>query len=134
MPLTSPAYPPGPYRFINREYLNITYRTNSKRLRALVPEPLLPDDDTVKNTSSSACRIQLASVTTPGAARKICTDPVFWSCLAAKKRLASGSHRALGGRTHRREPTWMDGTAEPPAKPCPMLARPRDRGCRESAF
>ncbi|MGD7086068.1 hypothetical protein ACQCR9_26350, partial [Ralstonia pseudosolanacearum] len=25
--LTSPAYPPGPYRFINREFLIITYRT-----------------------------------------------------------------------------------------------------------
>ena len=28
MPLTNPAYPPGPYRFVNREYLNITYRTD----------------------------------------------------------------------------------------------------------
>jgi hypothetical protein len=48
MPLTSPAYPPGPYRFINREYLIITYRTDPEKLRALVPEPLLPDGDTVK--------------------------------------------------------------------------------------
>jgi acetoacetate decarboxylase len=48
MPLTSPAYPPGPYRFINREYLIITYRTDPEKLRALVPEPLLPDSDTVK--------------------------------------------------------------------------------------
>src|SRR5215471_2425416 len=28
MPLTNPAYPIGPYRFYNREYLIITYRTN----------------------------------------------------------------------------------------------------------
>ena len=28
MPLTSPAYPVGPYRFRNREYLIITYRTD----------------------------------------------------------------------------------------------------------
>ena len=28
MPLTSPAFPPGPYRFINREYLIITNRTD----------------------------------------------------------------------------------------------------------
>jgi len=34
MPLTSPAYPPGPYRFINREYLIITYRTDPDKLRA----------------------------------------------------------------------------------------------------
>ena len=39
MPLTSPAYPPGPYRFVNREYLIITYRTDPARLRAVVPEP-----------------------------------------------------------------------------------------------
>jgi acetoacetate decarboxylase len=40
MPLTSPAYPRGPYRFVNREYLIITYRTDPARLRAVVPEPL----------------------------------------------------------------------------------------------
>ena len=40
MPLTSPAYPPGPYRFINREFLVITYRTDPEKLRAVVPEPL----------------------------------------------------------------------------------------------
>jgi hypothetical protein len=41
MPLTSPAYPPGPYRFIDRKYLIITYRTDPQRLRAVVPEPLV---------------------------------------------------------------------------------------------
>jgi acetoacetate decarboxylase len=40
MPLTAPAYPPGPYRFVDREFLVITYRTDPGRLRALVPEPL----------------------------------------------------------------------------------------------
>ena len=44
MPLTSPAYPPGPYRFIDREYLIITYRTDPAKLRALVPEPLEIDE------------------------------------------------------------------------------------------
>jgi acetoacetate decarboxylase len=48
MPLTSPAFPPGPYRFIDREYLVITYRTDPERLRAVVPEPLLPDAPLVK--------------------------------------------------------------------------------------
>ena len=28
MPLTSPAYPIGPYRFYNREFLIIAYRTD----------------------------------------------------------------------------------------------------------
>ena len=40
MPLSSPAYPIGPYRFRNREYLIITYRTDPQKLRELVPEPL----------------------------------------------------------------------------------------------
>jgi acetoacetate decarboxylase len=40
MPLTSPAFPIGPYRFCNREYLIITYRTDPAKLRELVPEPL----------------------------------------------------------------------------------------------
>jgi len=40
MPLTSPAYPKGPYRFIHREFFVITYRTDPERLRAVVPEPL----------------------------------------------------------------------------------------------
>lgn len=40
MPLTNPSFPPGPYRFFNREYLIITYRTEPDALRAVVPEPL----------------------------------------------------------------------------------------------
>ncbi len=48
MPLTSPAYPPGPYRFVNREFLIITYRTDPAKLRAVVPEPLELDGAVVK--------------------------------------------------------------------------------------
>jgi len=48
MPLTSPAYPIGPYRFVNREYLIITYRTDPEKLRAVVPEPLQIDEPIVK--------------------------------------------------------------------------------------
>src|ERR1700726_4145404 len=40
MPLTQPAYPRGPYRFVDREYFIITYRTDPEKLHALVPEPL----------------------------------------------------------------------------------------------
>ena len=40
MPLTSPSFPPGPYRFVNREYMIITYRTDPDALRAVIPEPL----------------------------------------------------------------------------------------------
>jgi acetoacetate decarboxylase len=48
MPLTSPAYPIGPYRFFNREYLIITYRTDPAKLREIVPEPLQIDEPLVK--------------------------------------------------------------------------------------
>ena len=48
MPLTSPAFPPGPYRFKNREFLIVTYRTDSDALRAVVPEPLQFTDAIVK--------------------------------------------------------------------------------------
>ncbi|MBN8890591.1 MAG: acetoacetate decarboxylase [Rhodospirillales bacterium 70-18] len=48
MPLTSPAYPPGPYRFFSREFLVITYRTDPAVLRALVPEPLQIGEPLVK--------------------------------------------------------------------------------------
>lgn len=48
MPLTSPAFPPGPYRFINREYLIITYRTDREALEKVVPEPLTFDESLVK--------------------------------------------------------------------------------------
>jgi acetoacetate decarboxylase len=44
MPLTSPAYPSGPYRFVNREYLIISYRTDPAKLRAVVPQPLEFDE------------------------------------------------------------------------------------------
>src|SRR5436305_15336731 len=40
MPLTNPAFPPGPYRFVNREYFIIQYRTDPEALRRIVPEPL----------------------------------------------------------------------------------------------
>lgn len=48
MPLTNPSYPPPPYRFYNREYFIITYRTDPDALRAVVPEPLEFDDPIVK--------------------------------------------------------------------------------------
>jgi acetoacetate decarboxylase len=48
MPLTSPAYPIGPYRFVHREYLIITYRTDPEKLNAVVPEPLKLEEPLVK--------------------------------------------------------------------------------------
>ena len=48
MPLTSPAFAPGPYRFISREFLIVTYRTDLDALRAVVPEPLQITEPLVK--------------------------------------------------------------------------------------
>ena len=40
MPLTSPAFPPGPYRFVDREFFIVTYRTDPDVLRGVIPAPL----------------------------------------------------------------------------------------------
>lgn len=48
MPLTSPSYPRGPYRFVDREFMIISYRTDPALLAEIVPEPLLPASDVVR--------------------------------------------------------------------------------------
>jgi acetoacetate decarboxylase len=48
MPLTSPAFPPGPYRFINREFFIITYHTDSDALKEVIPAPLEMTEPIVK--------------------------------------------------------------------------------------
>ena len=48
MPLTSPAFPIGPYRFYHREFLIITYRTDPEKLRQIVPEPLRVEEPLVR--------------------------------------------------------------------------------------
>jgi acetoacetate decarboxylase len=48
MPLTSPAFARPPYRFVNREYLIVTYRTDPAALGALIPAPLEMAEPIVK--------------------------------------------------------------------------------------
>ena len=48
MPLTSPAYPRPPYRFVDREFVIVTYRTDPAALARLVPAPLKVAGDLVK--------------------------------------------------------------------------------------
>jgi acetoacetate decarboxylase len=48
MPLTNPSYPRGPYRFVNREYMIIRYRTDPEALRKVLPAPLEFTDPIVK--------------------------------------------------------------------------------------
>jgi acetoacetate decarboxylase len=47
MPVHNPAYPRPPFRFVNREYFIITYETDPEALRAIVPEPLKPENNLV---------------------------------------------------------------------------------------
>ncbi|MFI9272004.1 acetoacetate decarboxylase [Kitasatospora sp. NPDC052896] len=47
-PVDSPAYAPTRYRFRNREYLNIHYRTDPDALRRIVPEPLTVTEPIVR--------------------------------------------------------------------------------------
>ena len=42
-----PSYPAGPYRFIDREFLVITYETDPELIRAGLPEPLEPIDQPI---------------------------------------------------------------------------------------
>jgi acetoacetate decarboxylase len=47
-PLTAPAFPLGRFRFTDREYFNVVYRTEADALRAVVPEPLEIDEPLVR--------------------------------------------------------------------------------------
>jgi acetoacetate decarboxylase len=48
MPLTSPAFANGPSRFVDREFLILTYRTDPEALARVVPAPLTAPDPVVK--------------------------------------------------------------------------------------
>lgn len=48
MPLTSPSFARGPYRYTKREYLIVTYRTSRAALEEVVPEPLTFDEPLVR--------------------------------------------------------------------------------------
>lgn len=43
MPMASPSYPRGPYRFVDRQYFIIVYESDPQAIREAVPEPLVPD-------------------------------------------------------------------------------------------
>lgn len=48
MPLINPAYPRGPYHFVNREFFIISYETDLAALQAVVPQPLEVTEPIVK--------------------------------------------------------------------------------------
>ena len=58
---TSPSFARGPYRYTNREYLVVTYRTSRAALEEAVPEPLTFDEPLVRcefmrTVPTAACR------------------------------------------------------------------------------
>ena len=55
MPPDNPSYPHGPFRFINREYFNVIYESDPAAIRAMVPEPLSPDDEAI-SVPQAQCR------------------------------------------------------------------------------
>src|SRR5258706_5407528 len=48
MPLASPAYPNPPFRFVDREFIIISYRTDPAALERMIPAPLRPAEPIVK--------------------------------------------------------------------------------------
>jgi acetoacetate decarboxylase len=44
MPAAGPSYPAGPYRFVDREYMVITYETDADVIDAQLPVPLEAGD------------------------------------------------------------------------------------------
>ena len=44
LPASGPSYPAGPYRFVDREYMVITYESDPEAIRAQLPAPLEPAD------------------------------------------------------------------------------------------
>lgn len=63
-PLAGPAFPHGPYRFTDREYLTVVYRTDADAdaLRRVVPEPLRMVDEPLVRFEV----IRMPDVTGPG--------------------------------------------------------------------
>lgn len=47
MPLQSPTFPHGPYKFFDREYMVLTYKSDPAAIRQALPEPLQPAGDYV---------------------------------------------------------------------------------------
>ena len=96
MPLErSRPIPTGPYKFYNREFVVITYRTDPERLREVVPGAARAGRRHGELTSSSACPIRPASATIPRPARS--------SRSASRARTARSGRRLRARHVSRRQ-------------------------------
>ena len=152
-PIGAPAYPSGgPYRFTDREYLNITYRTDVEAMRAVVPEPLTVGDPlvtfevmkmpdvtglgaftesgqvlTVEHEGEPAAYLHAMYVDNLGSiasGREISAFPKkFGNAAPAPRRRHPRRHARLPHAAGGRRPRWATSTA-----PCPTTTRaPRSR-------
>src|SRR5262250_454647 len=96
MPFNDPAYPRGPYKFYNREFVVITYRTDVDALREVVPEPLevagdtvayefirMPDSTGFGDYTETGQVIPVRFKTKDGAVRRVAT---FTPCISTTRR------------------------------------------------
>ena len=65
MPAAGPSYPAGPYRFVNREFLVITYETDPELIRAACPSRWSRSISRSCTMNGSRCRTAPASAATP---------------------------------------------------------------------
>ena len=65
MPMAGPSYPAGPYRFIDREFLVITYETDPDLIRAACPSRWSRSISRSCIMNGSGCRIAPASAAIP---------------------------------------------------------------------
>ena len=68
MPAAGPSYPAGPYRFIHREFMVITYETDPEFIRPACPSRWSRSSSHSSTTSGSRCPTVPASATTPNPA------------------------------------------------------------------
>jgi hypothetical protein len=91
MPITNPSYPVGPYRFTDREYMIISYYTDSEALEHIVPEPLELVDTIVRYEF-----IRMPDSTGFGNAARACSSVIADGAGALTARAKAGSQRRCG--------------------------------------
>ena len=68
MPMAGPSYPAGPYRFVNREFMVITYETDPESSAPSCPSRWSRSISRSCTTNGSRCRTAPASAATPNPA------------------------------------------------------------------
>ena len=146
MPLTNPAFPMGPYRFFNREFFVISYRTDPEALAAVVPEPLevaepvvkyefirMPDSTGFGDYTETGQVIPVRFKGEDGVyvhsmylddeapiagGRELWGFPRSWRGRSSRSRATRWSARCTMARCSASAPPWATSTAPPTMMPC----------------